>query len=142
MGAILGDDMGLGKTVQIATYLKGLYDAEMIKKVLIVVPATLKAYWEQELNKWCPDCTTIMQFDDKKKDSRYQQMKKMKKNGAILITSYGMLSSERMNLSDMRYDIIVIDEGHKAKNFNTQFRKDITMFKVKAHRIILSGTPL
>ena len=53
-----------------ATYLKGLFDAEMIKKVLVVVPATMKAYWEEELGKWCPG-TRIMQFDDKKKDSRY-----------------------------------------------------------------------
>lgn len=55
-GGLLGDDMGLGKTVQIASYLKGLFDANLIKKVLIVVPATMKSYWENELNKWCNDC--------------------------------------------------------------------------------------
>lgn len=38
--------------------------------------------------------------------------------------------------------MIVIDEGHKAKNKNTQFRRDITSLKVKGHRVILSGTPL
>jgi hypothetical protein len=32
--------------------LKGLFDAEYIKKVLIVVPATMKVYWENELKKW------------------------------------------------------------------------------------------
>lgn len=42
---MLGDDMGLGKTVQVATLCKGLFDAEMISKVLIVVPATMKMYW-------------------------------------------------------------------------------------------------
>lgn len=70
-GGVLGDDMGLGKTVQVAAYLKGLFDSDMIKKVLIVVPATMKSYWEEELNKWCKDCTKIMQFDDKKKSNRY-----------------------------------------------------------------------
>ena len=30
-----------------------------------------------------------------------------------------MVSTERMNLSDIRYDIIILDEGHKAKNRNT-----------------------
>jgi len=45
MGGVLGDDMGLGKTVQVATFLKGLFDADYIKKVLIVVPATMKMYW-------------------------------------------------------------------------------------------------
>ena len=76
-----------------ATYLKGRSDAEMVKKLLVVVPATMKAYWEEELGKWCQD-TRIMQFDDKKKDSRYQQMKSLRREGGILITSYGMVTTE------------------------------------------------
>jgi DNA excision repair protein ERCC-6 len=48
-GGVLGDDMGLGKTVQICAYLKGLFDADKIKKVIIVVPATMKSYWHGEL---------------------------------------------------------------------------------------------
>jgi|TARA_B110000285_G_C15078090_1_gene591902 SNF2 family DNA or RNA helicase len=46
--------MGLGKTVQVAVYVNGLFEAEMIQKILVVVPATMKAYWEEELGKWCP----------------------------------------------------------------------------------------
>ena len=46
-------------------------------------------------------------------------MKLLRKKGGILITSYGMVTSENINLSDMRYDVVVIDEGHKAKNRNT-----------------------
>jgi len=141
-GGVLGDDMGLGKTVQISTYLQGLFAAEMVKKVLIVVPATMKTYWAEELKKWCKACKNIIQFDDKKKADRYDQMKNLRKKGGILITSYSMVSTERMNLTDMSYDIIVVDEGHKAKNKNTQFRRDITSLKVKQHRIILTGTPL
>ena len=63
-GGVLGDDMGLGKTVQIAQLLKGLFDAGRIKKVLIAAPATMKAYWENELAKWCPGVDNIMQFDN------------------------------------------------------------------------------
>ena len=111
--------MGLGKTVQVAAYLKGLFDAELIRKVLIIVPSTLKNYWESELNKWCNDCTQIVQFDDKKRSNRTDQMKSIRKKGGILVTSYGMMSSEHMNLSDTRYDVIVVDEGHKAKNKDT-----------------------
>lgn len=67
---MLGDDMGLGKTVQICAYLKGLFDSEQIKKVLIVVPSTMKSYWQTELNKWCYDAPNIMQFEDKKRSER------------------------------------------------------------------------
>ena len=69
-------------------------------------------------------------------------MKGIRKEGGILITSYGMVTTEIQTLTDMRYDVIVVDEGHKAKNKNTQFRRDITSLKVKGHRVILSGTPL
>lgn len=68
LGAVLGDDMGLGKTVQVATYLNGLFDGDFIKKVLVVVPATMKNYWEEELGKWAPVAPQVIQFDDKKRD--------------------------------------------------------------------------
>ena len=84
----------------------------------------------------------IIQLDDKKKQNRYGQIRKLRKKGGILVTSYGMITTERLNLSEIRYDVIILDEGHKAKNRNTQFRRDITSLKVKGHRLILTGTPL
>ena len=51
-GGVLADDMGLGKTAQISVYLKGLFDSGQAKKVLIVVPSTLKFYWKEEIKKW------------------------------------------------------------------------------------------
>ncbi len=42
----------------------------------------------------------------------------------------------------MRYDLVIVDEGHKAKNINTELRKNLVALRVKGHRILLSGTPL
>lgn len=134
--------MGLGKTVQVATLCKGLFDSEQIRKVLVVVPATMKSYWETELLKWCSDVDNIMQFDDKKRSDRELQIKTLKKRGGILVTSYGMVTSERMNLSDIRFDIVVVDEGHRAKNVNTDLRKNLVNLRVKSIRLSLSGTPI
>lgn len=141
-GGVLGDDMGLGKTVQICAYLKGLFDSDQIKKAIIVVPATMKSYWHAELQKWCSTAPNIMQFEDKKKQEREKQIKTLKKKGGILITSYGMVTSERINLQEMRYDVVVVDEGHKAKNINTELRKNLVALRSKGHKIILTGTPL
>jgi SNF2 family DNA or RNA helicase len=66
----------------------------------------------------------------------------MKKKGGILIISYGMVTSERLNLQEMRYDVVVVDEGHKAKNINTELRKNLVALRVKGHKVLLSGTPL
>ena len=134
--------MGLGKTVQVATLLKGLFDAGKIRKVLIVVPATMKSYWEGELSKWCADVENIMQFDDKKKADRLQQIKTLRKKGGVLVTSYGMVTGERINLSEVRFDVVVVDEGHRAKNINTELRRNLVNLRVKGIRLCLSGTPI
>lgn len=94
----MGDDMGLGKTVQICAYLKGLFDSDNIKKVIIVVPATMKSYWQAELKKWCPTAPNIISFEDKKRSDREKQIKLLKKQGGVLISSFGMVTSERINL--------------------------------------------
>jgi SNF2 family DNA or RNA helicase len=58
------------------------------------------------------------------------------------VTSFGMVTTERINLSDIRFDIIVVDEGHKAKNINTDLRRNLVELRVKSSRFILTGTPL
>ena len=117
--------MGLGKTVQIAILLLGLFNSDQIKRALIVVPATMKMYWENELKSWCEGVDGIIQFSDKKKADREDQIKKLRRKGGVLVTSYGMVSTERINLSEMRFDIVCVDEGHRAKNVNTELRRNL-----------------
>ena len=42
----------LGKTVQVISFLAGMFDAGLIKSVLIVMPVSLLSNWEKEFNKW------------------------------------------------------------------------------------------
>jgi SNF2 family DNA or RNA helicase len=102
----------------------------------------MKQYWQSELSKWCSGVENIMQFDEKKKAERQAQMKMIKKRGGVIVTSYGMVTTEKINLSEMRFDLVAVDEGHKAKNVNTNLRKDLVALRVKGIRLILSGTPL
>ena len=51
------------------------------------------------------------------------------------MTSFGMVTTERINLSDIRFDIIVVDEGHKAKNINTDLRRNLVELRVKNFEI-------
>lgn len=133
--------MGLGKTAQISVYLKGLFESEQIKKVLIVVPSTLKIYWKEEIKKWSKGMRAMI-FDAQKKSEREKSIEKLKKKGGILITSFGLVTTERLLLNDIRYDVLIMDEGHKAKNAETELRKNMMRVNVKHHRILLTGTPL
>ena len=58
------------------------------------------------------------------------------------MTSYGMVTGEKINLSELRFDIVVVDEGHRAKNINTELRRNLVNLRVKGIRLILSGTPI
>jgi len=53
-----------------------------------------------------------------------------------------MITSERLNLGELRYDLLIVDEGHRAKNANTELRKNLVSLRVKGARFILTGTPL
>lgn len=45
-------------------------------------------------------------------------------------------------ITEFRYDVLVIDEGHKTKNIDTELRRNAMSITVKYHRILLTGTPL
>jgi len=46
--ALAADDMGLGKTTQAIVAATVLYDAKLVRRGLLVVPAALKPQWERE----------------------------------------------------------------------------------------------
>jgi SNF2 family DNA or RNA helicase len=58
------------------------------------------------------------------------------------VTSYGMVTGEKINLSEIRFDLVVVDEGHRAKNINTELRRNLVNLRVKGIRLCLSGTPI
>ena len=55
-GVLLADEMGTGKTVQAASALQKLKQNSELKRGLIVVPASLKINWYQEIRRWAPSC--------------------------------------------------------------------------------------
>jgi SNF2 family DNA or RNA helicase len=53
-----------------------------------------------------------------------------------------MVTGERINLSEIRFDLVAVDEGHRAKNINTDLRRSLVNLRVKGIRLSLSGTPI
>ncbi|KAK2838196.1 hypothetical protein Q5P01_015408 [Channa striata] len=53
-GGILADDMGLGKTIQVISFLSGMYDNELVKHTLLILPTSLITNWTKEFAKWTP----------------------------------------------------------------------------------------
>ena len=146
-GAILADDMGLGKTLQTIALLWTLLkqnpiseDPPVIKKALIVCPATLINNWKKEFRKWLgAERIGVFIVDDNKK--RITDFTMGRTYGVIVI-SYEKL---RSNIDDLQkghgIDIVIADEGHRLKKEQNKSGVAIRSLSTP-RRIILSGTPI
>lgn len=129
--AILADEVGLGKTIEAACILKELLITRRVKKVLILVPATLITQWVKELReKFLIPVTTYrkqMKWDD----------------ASIVVTSLDLAkrSKHREQIINLNYDLLIVDEAHKLRNpktLNYQFVKAIQ----KKYCLLLTATPI
>lgn len=146
-GAILADEMGLGKTLQTVALLWTLLkqnpiyeEPPVIKKALIVCPATLVHHWRREIWKWVGK-ERIGVFIAENKKARITDFTKGRIYSAMVI-GYEKLRmvQEELQRGD-GIDIVIADEGHRLKTAQNKCALAIKSLKTE-RRIILSGTPI
>lgn len=144
-GCILADDMGLGKTVQISVLITSLIRTHQLKDTVIVAPTSLLEYWETEFNKWRPIeiSVPIIKINSKKESFLIDRINFSKNQSRIFILSSNAFYDFKDHLQYRIYcDLMIIDEGHKAKNVDTNLRRSIKNFYSNRQKIILTGTPV
>ena len=132
-GGILGDDMGLGKTVQVSALLSVLYSSRLAHHALLVVPSSLIDNWRAELSKWCP--TLPLHLYTETPERRARRLQQCLDTGGVLLSTYGVLAS----LRDTPFDALVLDEGHRIKNPDTQQTRQVKALDCR-YRILCTGT--
>ncbi len=137
-GGCLADDMGLGKTVQLLAMLQERTNQPERKRLpsLIVVPKSLIFNWMQEAEKFTPsiralEYTGLDRSDLLSEFSRYD----------IILTTYGTLRRDIIQLREQQFDYIVLDEAQTIKNAASQVAKASRLLKAN-YRLALSGTPI
>lgn len=129
--AILADEVGLGKTVEAGLILKEYLIRGLVKKVLILVPASLVNQWASELlNKFSISAAIFGKGVDWG-------------NTEIIITSIDM-AKRKANSDEVlsqHYDLIIVDEAHKLKNFKTKNYQLIQKIN-KRFCLYLTATPI
>lgn len=144
-GGILADDMGLGKTIQVISFLSGMYDNELVKHTLLVMPTSLITNWTKEFAKWTPGMR-VKEFHGTSKGERTRNLEKVQRRGGVIITTYTMLMNNWQQLSsyhgrEFTWDYMILDEAHKIKTTATKTAKSAYAISSK-NRVLLTGTPV
>jgi len=129
--ALLADEVGLGKTIEAGLILKEYLLRGMVKKVLILTPASLITQWQQELKS--------------KFDLSFKNHSEIADWGDsdLVIASLDTAKSQKNQkaVQKISYDLLVIDEAHKLKNKKTQNWKFVNSIKTK-YLLMLTATPI
>jgi SWI/SNF-related matrix-associated actin-dependent regulator 1 of chromatin subfamily A len=131
---ILSDDMGLGKTTSaiIASLESGS------KKVLIICPATLKINWKREIENYSDKPIYIAEGKNFNTDSDFVII-----NYDIIKNFHDPKKKDDSQILKSKFDLIIIDECHMAKNPQAQRTKLINDIAKTSERLwLLSGTPM
>jgi superfamily II DNA or RNA helicase len=142
LGACLADDMGLGKTIQVLCLLL-LEQAREVRPrpSLLVVPASLLANWETEIEKFAPGLRAVIVHPSAMSADQVKAFTAEQASGYdLVITSYGFLLRIPMfAAADWRF--VILDEAQAIKNPNARQTKAAKALKASA-RIALTGTPV
>ncbi|XP_068871898.1 DNA excision repair protein ERCC-6-like [Aphelocoma coerulescens] len=144
-GGILADDMGLGKTIQVIAFLSGMFDAELVQHVLLIMPTTLVSSWLAEFARWTPGLR-VKEFHGTSKTERTRNLERVQRKNGIIITSYQMLINNWKQLASRHeqefvWDYVILDEAHKIKCPSNKTTKCVYAIPAQ-HRILLTGTPV
>ena len=118
-----------------------MYQADKIKRVLIVAPLSITPVWQQEFQKFADFNYTAVTLDgsiEKKTDT----LKKLTGTKLqVAIVNYE--SAWRMEKELLKYDadIVIADEGHKIKTHTAKQSKTLHKLGAKArYKMLLTGT--
>lgn len=133
--AILADEMGLGKTIQGVGVAELLAREAGITKVLVVCPASLKSQWRSEIRRFSGRSTEVIAGPAKDRARAYAG------DAFFTICNYEQVLKDILHIEKTRWDLIVLDEGQRIKNWEAKTSRVIKGL-VSRFALVLSGTPL
>lgn len=129
--AILADEVGLGKTIEAGLILKEYMIRGLVKKVLILVPASLVSQWTFELNT-----KFHIPAVSQRKSYVWEQC-----DCVVSSIDTAKRSPHRDIIFQQDYDLVIIDEAHKLKNHKTKNYEFVQSLK-KRFCLLLTATPI
>jgi superfamily II DNA or RNA helicase len=138
-GCMLADEVGLGKTIEAGIVMAQLA-SEGKNRILVLAPATLRAQWQVELKeKFDLDAVVIDGRTIRATGNAFDQPV------PVVIASHPFAAGRQELVSQIQWDLVVIDEAHRLRNAHKPTNKMGKALKAalgKAPRLLLTATPL
>lgn len=144
-GALLADEVGLGKTVEAGLVL-AQYWSERKRHILLIVPASLRMQWRSELSEKFYINSIIMEASSFNKARKEGKANPFDITDKVIICSYNFASRKSVELHNVPWDLVIIDEAHKLRNVYKP--SNVTGNKLKnalsgaKKKLLLTATPL
>lgn len=142
-GAILADEVGLGKTIEAGIVLSQKW-AERKRKILIILPSSLRKQWHQELQEKFYLPSQILEartFNKAIKEGKYNPFD----ISEIVICSYYFVRNKSEYVRAINWDLVVIDEAHRLRNVyksGNKIAKELKQALERSPKLLLTATPL
>jgi ERCC4-related helicase len=143
-GVLLADEVGLGKTIEAGIAI-AQYWAEHKRKILLVVPASLRSQWLSELDEKFYIKSIILESKNFNALHKKGVMNPFENQDRVVICSYNFIAQKQREVSKINWDLVIIDEAHRLRNvYKTN---NVTGNKLKAalkdkRKLLLTATPL
>ena len=114
---ILADELGLGKTIEAALVIAQRW-AERRRRILLILPATLRKQWQQELlEKFSLPCVILesKSYNEALKAGGGNPNPFMADN-RVVICSYQFAKARKTDIASVSWHLVILDEAHRLRN--------------------------
>jgi superfamily II DNA or RNA helicase len=142
---LLADEVGLGKTIEASLVIAQRW-AERRRRILLIVPASLRKQWSQELYDKFFLPSAILESRTYNEARKRGVTQPFQQNDSIIITSYEFAAAKAGDVAQGQWDLVVFDEAHRLRNVYKQDGSKRARALRDATRVffkmLLTATPL
>lgn len=142
---LLADDPGAGKTIMAGLLLKELKARGLVKRVLIVAPASLTFQWQREMADKFREKFEVIRGDVLR--ANYGQNPWQERDQVVTSVSWvSIVGDARESLLRSRWDLVIVDEAHKMSARSDDhktyaYRLGENLSKMTDHYLLMTATP-
>ena len=143
-GALPADEVGLGKTIEAGLVLAQCW-AERKRKILLIVPASLRMQWRSELSEKFYIDSVLMESASFNKAKKSGVLNPFEVKNAVVICSYNFAARKDFEIRNIQWDLVIMDEAHRLRNVykpNNVMGNKLKNALSGRKKLLLTATPL